>query len=229
MAKIKFGGMVADARGKLDGVVYSKNQYGAYVRNKVSPVQPQTARQTLVRERLTQLSKAYSTVLTDAARAAWSGFAKINPSVDIFGQPQAQTGIATYVRLNSVLFNVGSARIDVPPANLAVKALMSVNVTASAGPNAVSVGFTATPTGAAEMLYLFATQGFSAGRQFFKPAMRFIGSGGPALASPMDATALYVAKFGDLVTGQVIGFMVAVADNATGAVSPGLFARVVVG
>jgi hypothetical protein len=49
MAKIKFGMMMTDARGKLGGHVFSKNRSGAYVRTKVTPVNGQTTAQTGVR------------------------------------------------------------------------------------------------------------------------------------------------------------------------------------
>lgn len=45
MAKIKFGMMMTDARGKLGGQVFSKNRSGSYVRTKVTPVNPQTTTQ----------------------------------------------------------------------------------------------------------------------------------------------------------------------------------------
>ena len=42
MAKILTTAIVADIRNKLNGSVFSKNRYGAYVRTKVTPVNPQT-------------------------------------------------------------------------------------------------------------------------------------------------------------------------------------------
>jgi len=229
MAKVKFGGMVADARGKLDGVVYSKNQYGAYVRNKVSPVQPQTARQTLVRERLATLSKNYATVLTDAQRAAWSAFAKINPSVDIFGQPQAMTGIGAYCRLGAIILNTGAAApLATPPADLQVSGLIGCTVAAAAGAGTLGIVFGVSPLAAGEELYIYATQGFSAGRQFFKPALRFIGCSPGAQVTPYAAGPQYVAKFGAMIAGTAIGVLVMVVNVANGALSPGIFNRVVV-
>ena len=305
MAKIKFGAVVQDARGKIDGIVYSKNQFGAYVRQKVSPVNPKTARQTLVRERMTTLSKRFSTIITQAQRDAWNFFGKVNPVVDVFGNPQATTGIIAYTRLNGVILNAGGTIIDTPPADLEVIGLLSLSVLAfSAGvvqaatvasltanvltltatghtfdvgqilafsaftggladlngtnqtiativgavltfnivhanvvgpetgtlttTNQVRIAFTATPLGAAERLYVWASSGKSVGRQFFQADLRWISVSGAAQASPYDASADYVAKFGALVADQVIGLQVSVCDRVKGAVSPGIFARVVV-
>ena len=228
MAKIKFGAVVQDARGKLDGVVYSRNASGAYVRQKVSPVQPQTARQTLVRERLTTLSKRFSTILTAAQILSWNAFAKVNPVVDIFGNAMTLSGIAMYTRLNGIILNAGSALIDTPPADLEVGGLLTLTVTATAGPSVVSIAYTGTPLAAGTKLYIWASGGLNAGRHFFKPNLRFLGVSAAAQASPFVATSLYTDKFGDLIAGTAVGFLVGVCDPTKGAVSPGIFQRVIV-
>lgn len=228
MAKVKFGAMVNDARGKMDGVVYSKNQYGAYVRQKVSPVNPLTARQTLVRQRLATLSKYWAGTLTAAQRASWNGFAKLNPVVDVFNDKQQLSGLACFVRLNSAILNSGDTLIDTPPVDLDVTGLTSVTITATAGPSVVSIAFTATPLAAGHKLYIWATPGLSAGVTFFKPFLRFIGASAAAAASPYVATAAYTAKYGDTISGTQIGFLVAVIDGTKGSVAPGLVSLVTV-
>lgn len=228
MAKVKFGAMVNDARGKMDGVVYSKNQYGAYVRQKVSPVNPLTARQTLVRQRLSNLSKYWGGTLTAAQRAAWNGFAKLNPVVDVFNDKQQLSGLAAFVRLNSAILNSSDTQIDTPPADLLVTGLASVTITASSGPSVVSIAFTATPLPAGHKLYIWATPGLSAGITFYKPFLRFVGASAAAQASPYVATVPYTNKFGDTVSGQQIGFLIAVIDGTKGAIAPGLAALVTV-
>lgn len=47
--KIKWGMMMTDGRGKLGGQVASKNRAGAYVRTKVTPVNPRTTQQQAIR------------------------------------------------------------------------------------------------------------------------------------------------------------------------------------
>ena len=229
MAKIKFGAVVQDARGKIDGIVYSKNQFGAYVRQKVSPVQPRGARQTLIRERMATLSKRFSTVITAAQQAAWNAFAKVNPMVDVFGNPQAMTGISAYTRLNGVILNALGTRIDTPPADLEVIGLLSMTAVAAAGAGTLAITFTATPLGAGIQLYIWASQGRNEGRQFFNSDLRFIGVSAAAQASPYAAGAQYTGIFGSMIAGTAIGVLVSVCDPTKGAVTPGIFARVVVG
>lgn len=222
MAKVKFGAMVNDARGRMDGVVYSKNQYGAYVRQKVSPVNPLSPAQTQVRANMSIISKAWGGILTAVQRAAWDGFAKLNPVVDVFNDKQQLSGIAMYNRINGVLLKIGAARIDDPPVNLSILSLLSASITASAGPTVLSIAFTATPLLAGIKLYVWATPGLSPGVTFFKPFLRYIGVSAAAQVSPYVATAAYTAKFGDMVSGQKVGLLIATVDSTTGAVSPGL-------
>ena len=73
IARILFGNIVSEARGKLGGVVFSRNTSGAYARQKVSPVQPRTPAQLNQRSRLTAVSKVWET-LTQNQREAWKAF-----------------------------------------------------------------------------------------------------------------------------------------------------------
>lgn len=133
MAKILFGAMVTDARGKLAGIVYSKNAAGAYARQKVSPTQSLTTRRGTVRERVTNLSKYFSASLTPDQVAAWNGFAKNNPVTDIFGRSQTLSGITTFTRLNATIINVGGSQIDDPPPSLTITGITTMSVTANSG------------------------------------------------------------------------------------------------
>lgn len=228
MAKIKFGALAEDARGKIGGVVYSRNQFGGYIREKVSPVQPSTARQTIVRERVTTITKRWFDTLTDAERLAWIAFAKVTPVPDVFGNPNLLTGINAYLRLNGVLLNAVEAIIDTPPANLASVGLETASVAMASGAGTAAVTFTLTPTAGTDRLYLWATQGLTAGRFFFKPFYRFLGVSTIASASPFAAGTLYTDKFGTMIVGSAVGWKIQVVRNTNGAVTSGLTVRSIV-
>lgn len=76
--KLKFGAIVVDGRGKIGGHVASKNGAGAYLRTKVTPTNPQTARQSFVR------------ALFAAITAAWSG---LTASQVLLGMKRLPTGL----------------------------------------------------------------------------------------------------------------------------------------
>ncbi len=228
MAKIKFGALAEDARGKIGGIVYSRNQFGGYVREKVSPVQPSTALQTIVRERVTTLSKRWFTTLTNDQRISWIAFAKVTPVTNVFGNPILLTGINAYLRLNGTLLAAAQAVIDDPPSDLAVISLTTATVAMSRGAGTANIIFTATPLGANDMLYIFATQGLSPGRFFFKPFYRFIGVSAAAEISPFAAGPLYGARFGTQITGSSVGWLIKVLRDNSGALTSGIHFRAIV-
>src|SRR5438094_3122359 len=100
MARVKLGGLAQDVRGTLNGNVFSRNRGGAYVRTKVSPVQPVSAFSSLARSIFAALSQAWSTDLSDVERAAWEAFAAVHPFVIVFGDAIVLSGIAFYQSVN---------------------------------------------------------------------------------------------------------------------------------
>jgi len=227
MAKIKFGALASDARGKLDGIVYSRNQYGGYVRNKVSPVQPQSAPQLLARSLLSAFATAWSDTLTDAQRVAWQAFSDMFPVVDVFGNSQKLSGIAMFARINTILANLGQAPVNDPPVNQDVGALLTLVPTLNQG-GPFDLAFTP-DLNAADRLYIWATPPLSGGRTFFAPDLRFIGSSAASEATPFDCYDLYVARFTlDPPAGAKIGLHVSVVNEDDAAVSPPLSALTLV-
>lgn len=229
MAKIKFGAMVNDARGSVDGIVYSKNQYGGYARIKTSPVQPRSANQVAARAIFGALSTAFSNVLTDAQRAAWKLFAANNPVTDVFGNSQTLTALSMYQSVNAVLGHAGIARKDDPPANMNVTALLTAVVTATAAVPSMSVAFTATPLGANHKLYIYATEPLPGGVSFINNRLKFLTAGPAADVSPTDVISAYTARFGALAAGQKIGLLVCTVNTDNGAVSVGIQSIITVG
>lgn len=228
MAKILFGAAVTDARGKIAGIVYSKNAAGAYVRQKVSPTQSLTTRRGVVRERITNLTKYFSGTLTAAQVTAWNAFAKNNPVSNVFGHSITLSGIQTFCRLNAAILNAGGTQIDDPPTSLAITGITSLSITAAAGTPALSIVFGPSPLDTNVKLDIFATQQLPTGRSYTKSYMRWIGVSNAAQTTPFNALAMYTAKFGALTEGSKIGFQVGTIDVTTGAKTNGLYTTVVV-
>lgn len=229
MAKIKFGAMVNDARGSVDGIVYSKNQYGGYARVKTSPVQPRSNYQVAARAIFGALSTAYSNTLSDAQRAAWKLFAANNPTTDVFGNSQTLTALAMFQSVNAVLGHAGEVMILDPPANMDVTALLTATVTATAAVPTLSIAFTATPLGADHALYVYATEPLPGGVSFIQNRLKFLGAGPAADASPSSFLTEYNARYGNLIAGQKIGFLVCTVNTLNGAVSVGVQSIIIVG
>lgn len=224
MAKILLGATIGDARGSAGAITYSRNRSGAYIRQKVSPVNPSTARQTLVRQRFSTLSVNWGNVLTVAQRTAWLALAAVNPVTDVFGNSQVLTGLQLYQRVNRNLQEIGVTVLDVAPADQSVVPLASLSAAATTSTQLIEVGFTASPLGAQSQLLIYATAPMSPGKAFFKPLLRVIGPSGAAAVSAVDMSAVYIAKFGAFQVGQRIGFKAFVINEVNGASSPDMFA-----
>lgn len=232
MARVKYGGGVADMRGKMNGQVYSRNQYGAYQRTKVTPINPASTDQVRVRNSLGQIAKRWGSTLTQAQRDAWNAAGKIFTVRNIFGDVLTLNGIALYQQLNLVIQRRNtSVYVDDPPASLAADAVRSVTFNVAVTGNVITIDVSPTTLPAGQFLYIFATPTLPPGRSFVKNSYRFISS--PATsATTIDLEPAWSAKFGALSSsdvGKKISILVAVVNNDSGAVSVGLRADAIVG
>jgi len=232
MAKIQFGNVVADARNAVGGIVYSRNTWGAYIRQKVSPVQPRSPRQQEMRANLTELSKRWGTVLTEEQREAWRQFGAAFPVVDVFGNSIALTGIAAYQRVNRVRALLGLPPLDDPPANMDVLApdSASLQITWEGEPAGLhlKVAFAPSPTPTNHRLEVWATKGMSPGRAFVSSELRLVAIAPANQTSPFDFTAFYLERLGLPSVGQKVFVEVRFVNTTNGAQSRGLRAFAIV-
>lgn len=215
MAKIKLSAMVSEMRGKLNGSVFSKNRGGAYLRTKVTPVNPQTTAQGNVRSKLTNLSQSWRG-LTDAQRNAWNTAVSNFTGTDIFGDIKTPSGINLYTKINLNLANVAQSQLNLPPLPSSVGVFNSLTITATATTPALSIAFTQTGVAAGQTVVVEATTQLSAGKNFVKSEFRKIGTFAGGTATPYNALSAYTAKFGSLVAGQKIFIRFKAVSNTTG-------------
>lgn len=215
MAKIKYSALVSDMRNKLNGSVMSKNRYGSYVRNKVTPTNPATTAQVAARNRLATWSQGWRG-LTQAQRNGWITGAGSFPIIDIFGDSKILAGNALYTQLNVNLALIGASSIDDLPTPVAIPALTSITVTAAEGTPAVSIVFAPTPVPAGFKMLIEATPPMPPSRLFVKNQFRVIATVEAAGTSPYNALSAYAAKFGNPVAGQVIYVRARLISSTTG-------------
>lgn len=215
MAKILTTAIVADIRNKLNGSVFSKNRYGSYVRTKVTPVNPQTAAQQLVRNRLATNSAAWR-ALTQAQRDGWINAAPNFPVIDIFGNSKILSGNALYVQMNNNLAAIGVAAISDAPAPASVPALVLTSLTAAAGSPALSLVFTPTPVTTGFSLLVEATPNVGPGILYVKNKFRVTEAIAAASSSPANLLTAYALKFGNPVEAMRISVRVRFINATTG-------------
>lgn len=215
--KMKFGAIVTDGRGKIGGHVASKNRAGAYLRTKVSPVNPQTGYQLGVRNRFTGLSQSWRG-LTQAQRDAWNGAVGDYARTNIFGDLHNPTGFNLFQRLNNNLLLIGESMINTPPLPSAVGEVIASELTAESGTESLSLTLSgAVPAGT--NVKVFATSPQSAGKSFVKSEYRLIDVLAPAATTPVDLLTAYQDKFGSTgEAGQKIFVKIEAVNASTGQV-----------
>lgn len=228
MAKVKYSALVSDMRNKLNGSVLSKNRAGNYIRNKTTPVNPQTASQQANRQLLGSFSSMWGG-LTEGQRASWRGAVASFPYTDIFGDRKELDGKSLMIKLNMNLANAGQPPIQTAPSSVAVPVLaITANDALDDGTVSFSINSATVPAGFSLLVY--ATPLVGGGVYFVKNKYRLLGAF-TAAASDVDITAAYAAKFGapgasDL--GKAVSIRCALVSNATGQLGVPVDARTIV-
>ena len=206
------GAWIVDVRGKIGGTVFTKGRSGAVARNKVTPVNPRTSRQSAVRAALGALSQAWRT-LTQAQRDAWNAAVSSFSKTNIFGDTVNPTGKNLYVGLNTNLEKVSASAIAVPPtpAEMTAPIINSLNVATTVA----IMNFDVTNTSAGQKLFIQASPSVSAGITNISSKIALIAVE-PQTSGLVDIWASYIAVFGTPIVGQKIFLRVSGVNETTG-------------
>ena len=215
--KIKFGAIVVDGRGKIGGHVASKNRAGAYLRTKVTPVNPNTIAQSAARARLSSIAQSWR-ALTQSQRDSFNGAVANFTRTDIFGDIKKPSGSTLYQKLNNNLSLISQALISTAPAIGDVIttgfSFMEAKVTvpeltlyldAAVDPSMTCV--------------VYATPPLSPGISFVDSEYRVVSLILNGQGAAVDIIADYAFKFGNPVVDQKIFVKVKFVKNSTGQVS----------
>lgn len=228
MAKVKFHVIVSEMRNKLNGSVFARNRGGAYVRTKVTPLNPQTSAQVGARSLLTNLAQAFRS-LTQEQITAWNNATSQWAGTDVFGDVVNPTGLALYVRLNANISLAGGTGITTPPSPVGSAALETLSLTAAVTGDQFDVAYTPASVPADHTMYVESTQMLSPGINNANSRFRFIGTVAAAAASPADLFTAQTTKFGALVEGQKVFVRAKFINKLTGETSLALKASDIVG
>jgi hypothetical protein len=203
MARIKMAHIVAEIRGKIGGTVFSRNRAGAYIREKVTPINPQSSSQTEVRGFFAQVAQAWRG-LTDAQRLQWKTAVSNFKGTNIFGDVKTLTGSQLHQKLNLNILNIGGSEITTPPLPSSVPAMESMSAVADNSDNTLVITYSPA-IDAGVTMEIFATAPVSAGKSFVKSEFKKLGNFLAADVSPLDVSTEYIAKFGAIgAVGQKI-------------------------
>lgn len=129
---IFLGTILGPMSGSLNGITFSHNKGGQYARMRATPTDPATVQQVAMRNYVSQLSNRWADTLTQAQRDAWDVYASNVPRPNKMGGTQLLSGIAHYIRSNSV-------RLQADPTSLVLPLVDD-------GPTTFNVGSYETPT-----------------------------------------------------------------------------------
>lgn len=223
MALIKYSALVQEMRNKLNGSVASRNRYGNYLRNKTTPVNPQTSHQQNQRARLSSVSQAWAG-LTTAQRSSFTDLASLHPYRNVLGDQYHLDGKAMFTKLNTNLLVAGQPMISqaVPFVEVPFVRIDSGQAVVDNGswdallvytePLTVPVGFTAV---------LAATEPLPATINFVKNRFRVLGTVVPDNGE-IDLAISYGERFPvdpSTAVGKRIAFRLYLISNTTGQAS----------
>lgn len=205
-------------RGKLNGSVLSKNRTGNYIRNKITPVNPQTTYQMNARAIFAAMSQAWAG-LSQVQRNGWAALAATLPFTDIFGDPKILTGQNMFVKLNSNLLKIGEPQIDAAPLKEAIPAIQISALVATQTAGALTVlDATIVPTTvpAGFAVVVFATPAINPGVSFVKNQFRMIGVAPAPAVGVISLATLWNARYGGLSAGQKVFVRFALVSESSG-------------
>ena len=102
MALVQFGGGVLDMRGSIGGQVFSRNRSANYIRARITPVNPRSPRQNVIRASIASLAQDWSTTLTQVQRDQWEVYADAIVRQNKLGAQIKLTGFNMFIRSNSI-------------------------------------------------------------------------------------------------------------------------------
>ncbi len=218
MAKVKFSALISDMRNKLNGSVFSKNRAGSYLRNKVTPSNPSTPDQALVRSILGTNSSTWRT-LTELQRDAWIAAVESWLTTDVFGDTVTPSGFQLFNRLNGNIVNAGSPAISAPPAPVGISGATVLTAVPDISLSELICTTVPDPVPAGQVLIVEATAPLSAGINNFSGKYRKIDV--VAAAGSIGNQFLnFETKFGTPSAGLKSSLRVKFVNITTGESSP---------
>lgn len=178
----------------------SRNRFGSYLRNRVQPMNPNTARQSDVRATLSGASSGWR-LLTQAQRDGWTTLGSQMTRVDSLGQTYTLTGLQAYTAQYINAATIGQGGISDAPAMSTPPTPVDLAVVLDSSPaDVATVAVASVPVG--HYLVIEMTAPISVGRNFVpRGAYKLIATQDDTYAAPIDVLAAYEAIYGELTGG----------------------------
>ena len=202
MALVKYGGGIVQMSGSVAGNTHARNRFGNYIRARTKPINPNTAKQVLVRACVANLSARWAQTLSAAQRAAWDLYGASVAMKNKLGETVYLTGYNHYIRSNSWFARMGRTLVDDGPTVFELPAQdPTMSITISEATQQVTMTFDDTLDWCSEddsMLVILQSQGQNPQRNFFAGPWTGrsakVGASGVPITSPMDYASITVVS-----------------------------------
>lgn len=208
MALFRPGPAVAAISGSVGGTVFARNRFGAYMRNRTTPVNPQSTRQVAARTRIGFLAEQWrETPVTAAMRTAWGVYASGISMQNKLGDDIAITGFNAFIMGNAVKLINGSDFVDNGPTVIGLPAQDPLFACELSAANGITVTFDDTFEWVDEddaYLSIEIGKPQSPTRNFFNGPYRWeLGIAGDSVAAPTSPDGPTAVTGWTLLEGQV--------------------------
>jgi hypothetical protein len=133
--------LLAEASGSVDGLVFSHNRGGRYIRRRTIPTNPNSSMQQVTRAAFAAAMARWRDVATAIQRAAWKVYAANTPMVNALGETIYLTGPQMYCRTNSVAIQRSITPFDDAPTTFGLPELSPLTIAAAAPAANVTLNF----------------------------------------------------------------------------------------
>jgi len=180
----------AEARGKVEGLIFNTWRGFNTVKTFKSPAQPRTSIQLSRRANCVQMARAWGE-LTDIQRGGWNDYAVNHPDIDWTGSPKRLSGFNWYIRCNTRILIFTETPIDVPPTQNAPPPMVAF----AAGDGILQSILTWTfGDGAANRFFIYGVGPLSQGRDAKREAAAIVGYGTASMQT-LTLSNLFVGRY----------------------------------
>ena len=146
MAIVKYGGGVAEFRGSIGGVTFSRNKAGTISRIRKKPRYKATSEAQRMSVALAYYTGLWHDVLNAGQRTAWRALAAATVWVNRLGDNYSPSGLNLYVRSNCLLHLAEDSRQDTAPGSAdEASPVFTLDYVAGVGIRMTNIGTLATP------------------------------------------------------------------------------------
>lgn len=204
--------------GKQGGMVWSKNRYGTYARDRAIPTNPNTSRQQTVRNAFKDLANRWWSTVTAEERAQWETYCEAVKYINRLGDSVVLTGMTMYIACNVPRVQAGLDPVDAGPVTLYRPVdLGDLTVAVSEATQLLTLTFDNTQAWANEAggaLLVYQTKVISSTRVYRVLPSRYLGKViGASPTPPTSPQTFALAYTAQALQGMNINFRITRADG----------------